>query len=830
MIGSILQDIRYALRTLRQSPGFPIAAIVTIALAIGANTAIFSAVHAVLLRPLPYGGAGELVVARIIQRSDRQPWGASPPDFQELRSQATAFEHLSAFYFRPSNLTGSGEPERVVTLLVSSEFFATLGVKTALGRGLTREDENWGSHRVALLTDGLWRSRFGADHSILGRAIRLNSQPYVVIGVLPASFESPVGRSPQLVLPMSFEPGDNLNTRNNYFLTMVGRLRAGRTVAQAQAQSNAILDAIAIEHPENKGLGIEVTPLREALVRDVRLALLVLMGAVGFVLAIACANVANLFLSRALARGREVAIRTALGAGRARLIRQFLTEGILLAVLGGALGALLAAWGVEALRHLPPQVLPRAPAIELDLIVLGFTLVLSVAAGVLFGLAPALHAVGSERVGLPVASGSAPTRRPRLRAALVVSEVALSLVLLIGAGLLVKSIRGLLRVDPGFDPENVLTAEVDLPAQKYVDRRLELAFSPRAYARSTQFFGSVIEGIRGLPGVRAVGAVSGLPLAGENWSKNLTFYDRPLPSSVRDLPPIQYRVVAGDYFRAAGIRLLRGRGFTDRDTLDAPLVAVVNRELVRRYWGSRDPLGKIVSVNPPSDLVPAGTLPPGYAGPEKFTIVGVADDARYGGLDRAPLPLVYVPYAQGAEGTLNIFLVMRTDSDPLALVGAVREQIWRVDRDQPVVNIATLRARVGLSVAQPRLEATLLGAFAALALILAAVGIYGVMSYSISRETREIGIRMALGALPRDLVRMVLSRGLRLAGIGLSIGLVGALALTRVLKTLLFGVSPTDPIVFGAIVSLLAAVAALASFLPARRAARIDPIVALRTE
>jgi putative ABC transport system permease protein len=829
MIASILQDIRYTFRTLRQSPGFAFAAISTIALAIGANTAIFSAVHAVLLRPLPYRGAGELVVAQTIQRSDRQPWGTSPPDFQELRSHATAFEHLSAFYFRPSNLTGSGEPERVATLLVSSEFFATLGVKTALGRGLTREDESWGSHRVALLTDGLWRSRFGADRSILGRAIRLNSQPYVVIGVLSASFESPV-RSPQLILPMSFEPRDNLNTRNNYFLTMVGRLRAGRTVAQARAQSNAILDAIAIAHPENKGLGIEVTPLRDALVRDVRLALLVLMGAVGFVLAIACANVANLFLSRALARGREVSIRTALGAGRTRLIRQFLTEGILLAVSGGALGALLAVWGVEALRRLPPQVLPRAHAIEVDLVVLGFTLVLSVAAGVLFGLAPALHAVRLQRGGMPVASSSAATGRPKLRAALVVSEVALSLVLLIGAGLLVKNIRGLLRVDPGFDPENVLTAEVDLPAQKYVDRRLELAFSPRAYARSTQFFGSVIEGIRGLPGVRAVGAVSGLPLAGENWSKNLTFYDRPLPSSVRDLPPIQYRVVAGDYFRAAGIRLLHGRGFTDRDTLDAPLVAVVNQELVRRYWGSRDPLGKIVSVNPPSGLVPAGTLPPGYAGPEKFTIVGVADDARYGGLDRAPLPLVYVPYAQGAEGTLNMFLVLRAASDPLALVGAVREQIWRVDRDQPVVNIATLRTRVGLSVAQPRLEAALLGAFAALALILAAVGIYGLVSYSVSRETREIGIRMALGALPRDLVRMVLGRGMRLAGIGLSIGLVGAVALTRVLKTLLFGVSPTDPFVFGAIVSLLAAVASLASFLPARRAARIDPMVALRSE
>jgi putative ABC transport system permease protein len=464
---------------------------------------------------------------------------------------------------------------------------------------------------------------------------------------------------------------------------------------------------------------------------------------------------------------------------------------------------------------------------------MAFTFGLSVVTGVLFGSAPALHATGTrlheglkESTRMTDGAGG----RGRVRGALVVTEIALSLVLLIGAGLMIKSVHRLLQVDVGFDPRGVLTVEIDLPGRKYVDPELERAFSPGAYTRAIQFFDSVIGRARRLPGVRAVGAVSGLPLAGENWGKSVTFYDRPLPSNVRDLPPIQYRVVAGDYFRALRIRLLRGRAFTDADTLHSPPVAIVNQELVRRYWKGENPIGKTLSVNPPRELVPAGTLPPAYPGPQKFTVVGVADDVRYGGLDRTTPPLVYVTYAQGAEGTTTLYLVVAAGREPLRLAAAIRDQVWQVDRDQPVANISTMEVSAGNAVAQPRLEATLLGAFAALAVLLAAVGIYGVISYSVSQATREIGIRIALGALRRDVMAMVLKQSLRLAVLGLVIGVVISLALTRVLRTLLFGVSATDPVVFGAIAALVAAVALLASLVPARQAAMLDPMTALRRD
>jgi putative ABC transport system permease protein len=623
-----------------------------------------------------------------------------------------------------------------------------------------------------------------------------------------------------------------LNTHNNYFLTMVGRVKSGTARAQALADVNAIMEEIKHQYPENRGLAVDVTPLRDALVGGARPAVLVLMGAVAFVLLIACVNVANLLLAQALGRRREIAIRAALGAGRLRLLRQFLTEGVLLATLGGGVGLLLASWGIEALHKLSTQVLPRADEVRLDPLVMAFTLGLSIVTGLLFGSAPAFHGSGLHlqdmmKEGTRTTDGVA--GRGGVRGALVVTEIALSLVLLIGAGLMIKSVHRLLRVDAGFDPRGVLTVEIALPGQKYVDPELARAFSPGAYAKATGFFDSVMGSVRALPGVRAAGAVSGLPLAGENWGKSVTFYDRPLPSNVRDLPPIQYRVVAGDYFRALGIRLLRGRAFTDRDTLHSPPVTIVNQELVRRYWKGEDPIGKTLSVNPPRELVPAGTLPPAYPGPQKFTVVGVADDVRYGGLDRTPPPLVYVPYAQGAEGTTTLYLVVAAGRDPLGLAAAVRDQVWQVDRDQPVANVSTMESSAGNAVAQPRLEATLLGAFAALAVLLAAVGIYGVISYSVSQATREIGIRIALGALRRDVMAMVLKQSLRLAVLGLVIGVLISLALTRVLRTLLFGVSATDPVVFGAIAALVAAVALLASLVPARRAARLDPMTALRT-
>jgi len=699
------------------------------------------------------------------------------------------------------------------------------------GRGFGIADERWGSHRVAVLADGLWRRRFAADPSVIGRAIRINGEPHVVIGVLPRGF-SFLGLDAGLFLPMSFAPGDNLNTHNNYFLTMVARYKPGVTQAQASEDLAAIMQDIERRYPENKGLGIALTPLRQALVGDVRPAILVLTAAVGFVLLIACANLANLLLARAIGRRREIAIRVALGADRWRLIRQHLTEGTLLAALGAAAGLALASWSMDAVKTLGSSILPRANEVRIDGIVLAFSVGLSVLTGILFELAPALAATrmgGSAFQGGLAATGRAGAYG-RPRASLVVAEVALSLLLLIAAGLMVKSVFRLARVPMGFEPGGMLTAEIDLPAGKYVDPSLARSFSPEAYAGAARFFDAVIGKVRALPGVRAAGAISGLPLGGENWGKKATFYDRPLPANVRDLPPIQYRVVAGDYFRAASIRILRGRAFSGGETARGPFVAIVNQELVRRYWKGDDPIGKLLSVNPPRELVPAGTLPPEYRGPEKFTVIGVAEDARYGRLDAPPAPVVYVPYAQGAEGQTNMFLVVRAAGGSFPLAAAIREQVSQVDRDQPVANVTTMEARFGEAIAQPRLEAGLLGSFAALAFLLAAVGIYGVLSYSVTQSAREIGIRMALGARAGDVLAMVLRQGSRLAGAGLAIGLVGSLALTRLLAGLLYGVSPTDPIVFAGIALLLAAVALAASYLPARRATRVDPVVALRSE
>ncbi|HEY3205303.1 MAG TPA: FtsX-like permease family protein, partial [Thermoanaerobaculia bacterium] len=503
-----------------------------------------------------------------------------------------------------------------------------------------------------------------------------------------------------------------------------------------------------------------------------------------------------------------------------------------LAGLGGSAGVLLASWSMGAVHLLGPGVLPRGDEIHIDPSVLAFASGITVFTGILFELAPALQ---GARVDLNdalkkrlVSTGA--VGRPFLRGALVIAEIALSLVLLVGAGLMLKSIGRLLHVDAGFDPQNALTADLNLPRQKYIDERLEREFSPESYARATQFFHSAIGRVRALPGAQAAGVTSGLPLSGENWSKNITFYDRPLPSNVRDLPPIQYRVVAGDYFRAAGIPVLRGRAFTDRDRLGAPFVAIVSQELVRRYWKGQDPIGKVISVNPPRELVPAGTLPATYRGPEKYTVIGVAGDARYGGLERAPLPLVYVPYAQGAEGATNMFLVVRTAGDPLSLAGAIRAQIGEVDRDQPIANVATLESRVGGSLLRPRLVTLVLGAFAVVAVLMAAVGIYGVMWSSVRQRTSEIGIRMALGAEPARVVAEVLGGGLRLTGVGIGIGIVAAFPLSRALSSLLYDVRPIDLPTYAAVALLLAATALAACYLPARRAARLDPMTTLRTE
>jgi predicted permease len=835
-----VKDFRFAARLLLRSPGVTMVMLLTLAIGIGANTLMFSVVNTLLLRPLPYRDPAHLLSVDTVDTVRRRPQGTAPPDFYTYRARNRTLDHLDAFYTRPFNLTGGQDPERIPTVIVSAGFFSALGTPPVLGRGFLPGDEQWGAHRVAILSDGLWQRRFGADPLIVGRYMMVNGERYSIIGVLPPKF-SFLGVEAQLFVPMAFEAGDNLNSHSNYFLNMIGRLKRGVTPELAAADLNRLSSAIIAEQSVNKGTAVDVAPLHETLVRDVRRALLVLLGAVGFVLLISCANLANLLLARAASRRREIAVRLALGATRGRLVRQFLTESVLLSVVGGAAGLGLAYLSTGALNTVSQRVLPRVEDIRVDPAVLAFTFGVAVMTGILFGLAPAVQSVGSDvNDGLKDSARTASegAGRQRVRAALVAAEVAMSLVLLVGAGLMVKSMYRLLHVDAGFEPAGVLTMQINLPPQKYVDQRLDRQLSPLAYERSVRFFADVVDRARSVPGIRAVGAINGLPLMGEIWGKNLTFYDRPLPNDVSGLPPIQYRVVAGDYFRALGIRIRSGRAFTDRDTRQAPKVAIVNQELVRRYWNGQDPIGKIISVNPPLQVLPksvieearrAGSLPDGYE-PDRFTVIGVADDVLYAGLSRSPLPLVYAPYAQGSEGTTNMFLTVKTDGEPLAVAGAIREQIRQVDRDQPVASIQTLDARISASVAQPRMQMMVLGVFAALAVLLAAIGIYGIMSYAVTQRTREIGIRIALGAAQRDVVALVLRQGFMMNAVGVAVGVAGARLVTRVLRTLLFDVSTTDPMVFGAIVLLLTMTAWLATYLPARRAAKVDPLVTLRYE
>ena len=827
-----IQDLRGSVRLMRRTPGFTLVAMLTLAIGIGANTIMFSVVHAVLLRPLPYHEPARLVLVQALgQRGG--PITTAAPDFYAFRARSATMDFLDAYYSGAFNLTGGLEAERLPGLIVSSGFFASLGTPPVLGRGFIAADEQWGAHRVVVLTDGVWKRRFGANPAIVGETITLNAQPYTVVGVLPPSF-SFLGRDLQVFVPMAFAPGDNLNSHNNYFLSMFGRLKPGTTTAMAAADFAGVTEQIIREQPLNAGMSISISPLREVLVRDVRRSVLILFGAVACVLLIACANLANLLLARGAVREREVAVRTALGATRSRLFRQLLTESVVLAATGGLAGLLVAYLAVDGLNLLSQRILPRAEAIRVDAAVMAFTLAASVLTGVLFGLVPAFKTSAAKMsAGLKDgARGASAGSSHRLRAAFVVAEVALSLMLLIGAGLMVKSMYRMLNVDTGFEPQGVVTTLVSLSPQRYVDPNLEREFSPRAYARAAQFFSAAIDAIRTVPGVAAAGAVNGLPLMGEIWSKSLTLLDRPLPAGLRELPQYQFRVVAGDYFRAMGIRVLSGRPLGDGDTVDSPPVVVVNREAVRAFWNRADPIGKMVSLNPPRAVLPADILRRLAAAfePAKFTVVGVVDDVRNGGLTSAVLPTVYAPFAQASEGTMNMFLAVRADGDPMTVVPAIRERIRQIDPNQPLASIQTMAARVATSVSQQRTQVTVLAMFAVIAVFLAAIGIYGVMSYWVSERKKEIGIRIALGAERQAVMRLVLRQAGTVLAIGLAAGTAGALMATRVLQSLLFEVSATDPAIFAIFVTALAASGWIAAYIPARRATRFDPIVTLRYE
>jgi len=822
----LVGEVRLAVRRLLKSPGFTAIALLALSLSIGANTAMFSVTSAVLLRPLPYRNADELMTVQTILLESGTALVSSAPDFYEVRAGQRSFTGVGAYHDRAVVLTGRDQPERLQAAVVSADVFPVLGVSPALGRGFDRGDEVWGAHRHVILTESFWRSRFGGDLGVLGRTLTLDGEPYVVIGVLPGGFAWLDGEA-QLFLPMAFEAGDNMNSHNNYFLGVVGRLRPGATVEQARQELRGFGERIRQQFPSTRGFGLDGKPLGEAMVASVRPAVLVLFGAVGLVLLIACANLAHLQLVRGAGRRREMVIRAALGASRSALLRQLLVESLVLGVVGGSAGIVVALAILRGVNGLSQEALPRLQPIAMEWPIGVLAVLASLATAVLFGLAPALRGTSVRLADSLGESGrDAGAGHRRLSAALVIAETAFSLVLLTGAGLTLKSLHQLLQVDLGHEPRGLLSAEIDLPATKYQDPAIARALRPGSTQRASVFLDELLAGVQRMPGVRSAGAVSGLPLGGSSWIKNFVSWDRPLPATRGELPQVEYRVVAGEYFRTLGIPV-RGRAFTTADELHAPGVAIVSRELAKRMWGNEDPLGKLVSVNPPRELLPGVSLPPDYR-PEKLTVVGVAGDVPYDRLERGATAVVYVPYAQGAEGLLAMHLAVRSEGAPLSVLPALREEVHRLDPDQPLASVSTFEADLDRAVAAPRLRTLLLALYAAIALALAAVGIYGVLAVSVVQRTREIGIRLAVGALPGAVLRLFLGRGCALAGVGLVLGLAGSVVVSRLARSLLFSVSPTDPLVFGGTALVLGGTAVLASYLPARRAARVDPMVTLR--
>ena len=829
---SIMQDLRYGFRMLVKNPTFTFIAVLALALGIGANTAIFSVVNVMLLRPLPFADADQLVAIWTSNPARSTTRGATaPPDFRAWQEQNKVFDGVGAYYLGDFNISASNEPERVRGAFVSSNLFPLLGTKPALGRNFTPEEEQFGQHRVAILGHGLWQRRFGSDPNLIGKQVTLNAESYTVVGVMPPDvWLRQAKQKAELWVPMAFEPGSNQNTRNNYFLNVIGRLKPGVEISQAQAEMNVISGQLEQGFKENAGLGARLVSLSEETAGDNRSILLILMGAVGFVLLIACANVANLLLSRAAARERETALRIALGASRGRLIRQWLTENLLLSVLGGALGLALAYWGLQAIVALAPEnpsrdaIITRGVGITMDYRVLFFTLLLSVLTGVIFGLLPVIQASNPDLNKALKDSGRSTTgsvRSRRLRGVLVVSEIALALILLVGAGLMLKSFMGLQSISPGFNSDNLLTMQIALPELKYKDAQ-----------QRTAFFQQVIERVKGLPGVQAVGATTGLPMSNESWGKQFSIEGRTPPATLDQVEAVEFHQITPDYFRATGISLLKGRFFTEQDTKDSPGVVIINESVARTFFPNEDPIGKRVWMGPPETMLSPQLLPPGGQFP-RATIVGVIGDVMSYGVNRPIEWEVFAPHLHGGGNIPlgKMYLTVRTSGgDPLALTSAVRNQVRAIDSDQPVADIKTMEQRLSDSLWQPRFNMILLAIFAGVAALLAAIGIYGVISYSVAQRTSEIGIRIALGAQASDVLKLIMGQGITLAIVGLGIGLVAAFALTRVLSSLLYGVSSTDVSIFALVSVMLLAMTLLGSFIPARRATKVDPMVALRNE
>jgi len=802
---SFWQDLRYGARMLLKKPGFTLVAIATLSLGIGANTAIFSVINGVLLSGLPYPQPEQLAMVWLDNRRQGIPDDiTSYPNFVDWRDRNKTFQGMAGMTSSNLHLTGVGEPEEIRAATVSINFFQVVGVGPALGRGFTAEEERPGSDRVVILSNALWQRRFGGDPGILNKTISLSGISNTVVGIMPAGFQFP--EDTDLWRPLA--PSDGMRAaRFGFFLPVVGRLKPGVTRAQAQADLDVIANQIEQQFPDMAGYGVNVVLALEQTVGAIRRPLMTLFVAVLFVLLIACANVANLLLARAADRRREVAVRAALGAGRRRIVRQLLTESMLLAVLGGALGVLLAWWGLQLLVDLSPANIPRLENIRLDGRVLWFTLGLAMLTGLIFGLAPALQTT-QLKLGETLKEGGrtgAGGRSARLiRGGLVVVEVALTLVLLVGAGLLIRSFWRLQQVDPGFKTDHVLTLRLSLPRSRYTEG-----------AQAVSFFERLQERLGALPGVVAVSATTDIMLQRLATSSSFTIENRPRDPSELSLE-LPFDRVLPNYFQTMGIQLLLGRAFTAQDGRDSPRVAIVNETFVKRYFPNADPIGKRFTF--------------GDAGPDTqwIAIVGVVRDSKRQGVDQPIRIESFMPLAQMPARSMEV--VLRTTGDPLALGNAARGAVWSLDRDLPIPRMQTLEQNLSTRVAQRRLNMLLLGLFASVALVLSAVGIYGVMNYAVTQRTSEIGIRVALGAQTRDVLRLVVGEGMILALAGVVFGLVMTFALTRLMASLLFGVSATDPLTFAAIAALLFGVALLACWIPARRATEVDPMVALRYE
>ena len=804
-MSNILKDIRYGIRSLARHPGFTAVALITLALGIGANTAIFSVVNAVLLRPLPYDEP-----ERIVWLWDTQPQLAntptSLPDFLGWKEQNQSFEHLAA-HLNGSMFVDAGDGTTDTHVgLVTPEFFSVFHVSPILGRTFTNEETLPGQFRVAVLSHSMWQNRFGSDPNVVGRSILLSGAAYTIVGVMPAGFSYP--DRAELWRPLTFDPA-KLDPGPHY-LNVVGRLKPGVTLSQAQADMSIIAARLSQQYREkNAGHGVRLERLSHVIVGDVGLALYVLLGAVGFVLLIACANLANLTLARVGARQKEIALRTALGASRLRIVRQLLIESVMLAMGGGVVGLVLAFWAVSSIVSLSADTIPRVHEISVDPGVAGFTLLVSVITGVLFGLAPALQMSRPDLTAALKESGrsTAGLRTNRLRGALVVSEVALSLVLLVGAGLMIRSFAKLNDVDPGFKPGQVLTLGVSLLRVKYPEDE-----------KVAQTFSQILDAAASAPGVVSVGAISALPVTGSNTSDSFTIEGRP-PIAKEAEPSTEYLVITPRYFESMGIPLLSGRDFAPTDTRQSPNVVVINDAFARRHFAGENPLGHRLKLQ----------------GQERdpLLIVGVIRNVRNLALDEQPSPEVYVPFLQDPLSTnyqRSMTIVARSKSDPGTIAGPLRAALTSVDKGLPVYRLKPMTEHLHDSLARRRFNLILLTVFSCVALALAAVGIYGVISYGVTQRTHEMGIRMALGAKPRDVLKLVVRQAMVLALGGVGIGILASLVLTRLMKGLLFDVSVTDPMTFVAIAALMTLIALIACLIPARRATRVDPLVALRYE